>query len=73
MAFAGTNDYTGVTTVKAGAGLWLGNTSALGLASAGTVVESGGTLCLNNGTMSIASEPLTLNGFGVGGRGALYA
>jgi autotransporter-associated beta strand protein len=75
--FRGNNDYTGVTTVKAGAGLWIGNpydaaAVPLGLASAGTVVESGGSLCFaGTGNMSYGSEPLTLNGTGVGGIGAL--
>jgi len=61
---AGANDYTGVTTVKAGTTL---ANFALGTTAAGTVVESGAALAVQGGT----AEPLTLNGNGVGGNGAL--
>lgn len=59
-----TNTYTGVTTVNAGT-LQVNRPGALGSAVAGTVVASGASLAVSNG-ITLASEPLTLNGNGVG-------
>lgn len=63
------NSYTGTTTVSQGP-LRIRHASALGATSAGTTVNSGGALELENlGT--VAPEPLTLNGSGVNNGGAL--
>lgn len=64
------NTYTGVTTVSSGT-VQINNGSALGSAAGGTVVASGGSLSLSNG-ITLAGEPLTLNGNGTSGNnGAL--
>ena len=60
LTLSGANTYTGVTTVSAGI-LGVQNSSALGSATGGTVVDSGATLRLDNGA-NIASEALTLSG-----------
>ena len=60
QTLSGANTYTGVTTVSAGI-LGVQNSSALGSATGGTVVDSGATLRLDNGA-NIASEALTLSG-----------
>ncbi len=60
-----TNTYTGVTTVSSGT-LQLNRASALGSAAGGTLVASGGSLSLSNG-ITLAGEPLTLNGNGTSG------
>jgi autotransporter-associated beta strand protein len=64
LTLSGTNDYTGVTTVSAGA-LQAGNNSALGSTVAGTTISSGATLDINN--MNLGSEQITVAGPGVGG------
>ena len=47
--------------------------NALGGTGSGTVVQSGATLQIGNiGASDMATEPLTINGTGVGGVGALY-
>lgn len=56
------NTYTGVTTVSAGT-LQVNQPGALGSAVAGTVVASGASLALSNG-VTLANEPITLNGNG---------
>ena len=68
VALAGNNSYTGVTNVQAGT-LIAASNNALGTAAGGTTVSSGATLALQGG-ITIA-EPITLNGSGVGGNGAL--
>ena len=68
LTLSGTNTYSGVTTVSAGT-LVAANTSALGATSSGTTVTAGATLNVDN--VALAAEPLTLNGAGVGGAGAL--
>jgi autotransporter-associated beta strand protein len=60
LALAGTNNYTGLTTVNGGA-LEIFNASALGDPIAGTVVNAGATLTVFSGT-HVGAEALTLNG-----------
>jgi len=67
----GANTYNGVTTVSAGT-LALYNNSALGTTNVGTTVASGAQLYLTGG-INIGAEPLTLNGSGPNGTGALAA
>jgi len=62
------NTFTGAVTINAGT-VKLGNALALGTAAAGTAVAGGATLDVNG--QSPAAEALTLNGTGVGSRGAL--
>jgi fibronectin-binding autotransporter adhesin len=81
---SGTNSYTGetivttLTTTTSGSGsttttfagtLKLASATALGSTAAGTTVVSGGVLDLNGQT--VGAEPLTLNGTGITGTGAL--
>lgn len=69
LLLTGNNNYTGLTTINNGF-LTAGSNNALGTPGAGTVVNIGGTLSLANG-VTITGEPLTLNGNGFGGFGAL--
>lgn len=73
VVLAGTNSYLGYTTVAGGI-LALANADALTGAPAtggrGTTVDTGATLQLRAGA-TYALEPLSLNGTGVGGAGAL--
>jgi autotransporter-associated beta strand protein len=62
----GVSDYTGLTTINAGV-VFAAKSSALGAPTVGTVVQAGATLQAE----SVIDEPLTLNGNGVGGIGAL--
>ena len=66
------NTYTGSTNINAGT-LIAANANALGSSANGTFVASGATLALrgSGGTLTFASEPLTLAGTGVGNGGAL--
>ncbi|MCX5654722.1 MAG: autotransporter-associated beta strand repeat-containing protein, partial [Planctomycetota bacterium] len=70
----GANTYAGATTVAEGV-LNITNANALGSTAAGTTVQTGGALELYNSddynTLTMAAEPLTLNGQGVRGNGAL--
>ena len=72
--FDGNNGYSGLTDVQGGF-LVISRELGLGTAAAGTTVQSGGTLQVENrfnGDVNIAAEDITINGFGVGGtRGAL--
>ncbi len=63
------NSYSGATTISSGT-LFLQNGSGLGATNGGTTVASGGQLYIN-GAISIGAEPLTLNGAGGDGSGAL--
>nr|MBA3847490.1 autotransporter-associated beta strand repeat-containing protein [Planctomycetota bacterium] len=65
----GYGSYTGVTTVAAGA-LRVGNSAALGDTASGTVVCDDAVLQLNG--VTITGEPLTLDGDGPSGDGALH-
>jgi fibronectin-binding autotransporter adhesin len=69
LTLSGANTYSGLTTVSNGI-LAIQNTSALGTTAGATAVNSGATLELLSG-IAVAAEPLTLNGVGVSGFGAL--
>lgn len=69
LSLTAANTYTGTTTISSGY-LTIGNTTALGNVSGGTVVESGGTLDLSGITYASA-EPLTINGTGYASDGAI--
>jgi len=68
----GNSSYTGVTTVEEGT-LTIGNNNALGTTAGNTVVEAGATLAISGGVFYTTAEPVTLEGDGDGGVGALYA
>ena len=67
LTLSGANGYTGATTISGGV-LKIGNASALGTTAGATTVNAGGVLDLAG--VSIA-EPLTINGAGQNGGGAL--
>jgi autotransporter-associated beta strand protein len=69
LTLIGSNSYSGLTVVSEGR-IVVANAAALGAASGGTVVSNGATLELVPG-VRIANEPLTLNGPGLPGLGAL--
>lgn len=71
LTLAGTNAYTGTTTVSNGI-LEITNKDALGSNAAGTTVESGGTVRLDLSDTT-TSESFTINGTGAGGAGAIDA
>lgn len=68
LSLSGANDYEGATVIAAGV-LRLASAGALGAGSAGTTTSAGASLEI---AASGSLEPLTLNGAGVGGAGALY-
>ncbi len=68
LAGAANNTYTGVTNINAGT-LVASKAGALGTVAGGTTVANGATLQISN--VAIGAEPVTLNGTGVGGSGAL--
>jgi fibronectin-binding autotransporter adhesin len=71
LVIQGANTYSGITTIAAGI-LRAENAAALGAATGGTIVFGGTTLQLNSANPIIyGAEPLTLNGMGSGGMGAL--
>jgi autotransporter-associated beta strand protein len=63
----GSNTYTGATTIEAGR-LQITTAAGLGDSTAGTTVNSGAELAVFN-TMTM-NEPLTINGYGLGGTAA---
>ena len=67
---SGANTYTGVTTINAGTLKIGASTSVLGTVAGITTVVSGAVLDLNGFSISTA-EPLTINGTGISGSGAL--
>ncbi len=74
LLLSAANTYTGLTTISTGI-LQLGaaggtTNTPLGTIGSGTSVTSGGALDLNGFTLG-TSEPLTLNGTGISGGGAL--
>ena len=66
---SGNNSYDGTTTVAAGA-IEIASDNALGISSAGTVVNSGFSVALLGGIT--VAEPFTINGAGFGGLGAIF-
>lgn len=69
VVLAGTNTYTGATSINAGA-LEIQNNSALGGTTNGTTVFSGAALELSGG-ITVGAEALTINGTGIASAGAL--
>ncbi len=69
LTLSGANNYTGATTVSAGA-LNVQNAAGLGDAASGVTVSSGAALELQ-GSITIASESLGLSGTGISTGGAL--
>lgn len=69
---ASPSNYSGVTTISGGKLIVTANT-ALGSAAAGTVVNAGGSLQLDNNVNYSTPEQLTLNGNGSTGLGAFEA
>ncbi len=63
------NTYTGLTTISTGT-LKLGSAAALGTVAGATTITSGAVLDLN-GTNYSNAEPLTINGTGISGGGAV--
>ncbi|HTO51322.1 MAG TPA: autotransporter-associated beta strand repeat-containing protein, partial [Burkholderiales bacterium] len=68
LTLSGANTYTGATTINAGT-LSVANATGLGTVAGGATVNAGGTLNING--VPVGAEPVTLNGAGVGGNGAL--
>lgn len=71
MSLAGNNTYDGLTSVNQGI-LSIAGANALGAITAGTTVTSGAVLGLGAG-LALPAEPITLNGAGFGGLGALWS
>ena len=69
LNLTGNNTHTGLTTINTGNVLIGGSGTPLGTTAGGTVVNSGGSV-LHNVSATVA-EPITINGTGVGGNGAL--
>jgi autotransporter-associated beta strand protein len=69
LTLSGANIHTGGTTISAGTVI-LGNAAALGASAGAVSVASGAVLNLNGYTVA-NTNPLTLNGSGIGGTGAL--
>ena len=74
LTLSAANTYTGLTVVSEGT-LAVANSASLGAKTAGTVVENGATLDVGGSTSAnglvIDSEPITVSGSGVNGRGAI--
>jgi autotransporter-associated beta strand protein len=68
LTLGGANDFNGTVNITGGT-LKIGSTKALGSIEGGTVVN-GGTLDLN-GYYNLRREPISVQGAGVGGNGAL--
>ncbi|NDE48406.1 MAG: filamentous hemagglutinin, partial [Actinobacteria bacterium] len=69
LTLSGSNTYTGLTTISAGA-LRASNDTALGTTAGGVTVANGAALELSGG-ITIGAEALTLNGSGISSGGAL--
>jgi fibronectin-binding autotransporter adhesin len=69
LLLSGNNTYDGTTTITAGA-IEIASDNALGASSAGTIVNSGFSLALLGGIT--VPEPITINGVGFGGLGAIF-
>ncbi|MBX7209039.1 MAG: autotransporter-associated beta strand repeat-containing protein [Verrucomicrobiaceae bacterium] len=70
LVLGGPNTYDGTTLINDGT-VEVTHASGLGSTSGGTTVANGATLYLNN--VNVGAEPITINGNGVGGLGALKA
>jgi len=70
LTVSNANDFTGPVQVNAGT-LRVINNSALGAATSGTTVASGGTLDIFGSSLYNPGEPITIAGTGVGGVGAI--
>jgi filamentous hemagglutinin family protein len=68
LTLAGSNTYTGMTNINAGA-LVAANAAALGAPAGGTSVGSNARLIIDG--VAIGAEPVTLNGPGLFGAGAI--
>jgi autotransporter-associated beta strand protein len=68
LTLSASNTFLGGLTIAQGT-LQAGNAAALGAASGGTAVKSGATLDVNG--FSLSSEPITVSGAGVNGKGAI--
>jgi fibronectin-binding autotransporter adhesin len=69
LTLSGNNSYTGLTTISAGV-LDVQSNTALGTTAGATTVAANAALQIDGNGLNIA-EPLTLNGTGVSGGGAL--
>jgi autotransporter-associated beta strand protein len=69
QTLAGGDSFAGLVTIHNGV-LVAASASALGASAMGTVVNAGGSLALTN-NIALGAEPLTLNGTGFAGAGAL--
>src|SRR5207247_1558771 len=69
LPLSGANTYSGATTVSAGV-LDVQNNTALGATAGATTVAGGAALQLD-GSGLVVAEPVTLNGTGIAGGGAL--
>ena len=69
LTLSGVNTFSGATNINSGVVL-VQNTAALGSVAGGTAVASGAELRIAGGS-SVGAEPLTLNGAGTSGAGAL--
>ena len=67
---SGANTYTGATTINAGTFKIGASTTVLGATAGSTTVANGAVLDLNGFSIATA-EPLTINGTGIAGGGAL--
>ncbi|MBI4025825.1 MAG: autotransporter-associated beta strand repeat-containing protein [Verrucomicrobia bacterium] len=67
---AGTNLYTGTTSISAGT-LLVATNNALGTAAGPTTVSSGASLGFSNNVNYATAEAVTINGVGVGSLGAI--
>jgi fibronectin-binding autotransporter adhesin len=68
LVLSASNIYTGSTSINAGT-IQLANASALGNPNAVLTIGSGGTLDLN--AITTGTKPVTINGYGANGSGAL--
>lgn len=58
LILSGANTHTGLTVIRSGGTLVVGNNAALGSTASGTIVNSGGTLDLNG--FNVGAEAITL-------------
>ncbi len=68
LTLANANTYTGLTTINGGTVI-VSNALGLGTVAGGVTVASGATLNISG--VTVAETPVTLNGTGFGGNGAL--